>query len=218
MILCLVSALSMGFLWDENKPGADHKSTTWTQYTEALEELKKREVLTVGIIESLWQAVLNIFIFAWTPILQSTTTSQINPGMVFISFVLMIITGTKLYEVFNIYLKFNLFLSMSGAILVETISFCVVLTSGEFYISYIFLATINGICGFYQPVNSIIKAKLLKEKVRALLMNIFRIPLNIYVVSALVFLRNLNPDTVSKIIITLYIYIYRFAFYASLCS
>lgn len=200
MSLCVISALSMAFLWDENKPGADNASNAWVQCKEALNEFKKRDVLTIGIIESLWQAVLNIFIFAWTPILQSTTTSNFNPGMVFISFVLMIIMGTKLYEVFGIYLKTNLFLSLAMSILIEIIAFGVVLFSDNFLVSYIFLSVINGICGFFQPVNSIIKAKLLKEKVRALLMSIFRIPLNIYVVSALVFMKNLNPNTVRLII------------------
>lgn len=197
MLLCAFSAISISLLWDENRPASDHSATSWSQYQDAFNELKKREVLTVGIVESLWQATLNIFIFAWTPILQSTTTQEFNPGMVFVSFVLMIISGTKFYEVFNIYLKFNLFVSLAGCILVELIGFIIVLSTKSFMLTYILLAVINGICGFYQPVNSIIKAKLLKEKVRALLMNIFRIPLNLYVVSALVFLKNLNPDTVS---------------------
>lgn len=196
MILCLISAISIAFLWDENKPASESKSN-WSQYIEAFEELKKRDVLTVGIMESLWQAVLNIFIFAWTPILQNATNMPFNPGMVFISFVLMIIAGTKLYEVFSIYLKFDLYLSLAGSILIEIIAFTVVLYSDNFLVSYIALSIVNGICGFYQPVNSIIKAKILKEKVRALLMNIFRIPLNLYVVFALSFMKNLNPETVS---------------------
>ena len=194
--LCVVSAMTIFLLWDENMPAADAKSTSWSQFSEAFNELARRDVLTIGIAESLWQAVLNIFIFAWTPILQSKTSLAFNPGMVFITFVLLIITFTKIYEVFNIYLKFNLFLSLSFSLIVEIFAFSYVTMSDDFYSSYIMLGIINGICGYYQPVNSIIKAKILKEKVRALLMSIFRIPLNLYVVCALSFMKNLNPETV----------------------
>ena len=199
--LCLVSGISIAILWDENKPaGQSQNTSTLNQFSEAFEELKKREVLTVGIMESFWQAVLNIFIFAWTPILQHTTTEKFNPGMVFITFVMLIIAGTKVYELVCIYLKGNLYLSLASGILVELIAFSVILVfPNNFMITYISLGIINGMCGYYQPINSIIKAKIIKEKVRALMMNIFRIPLNLYVVSALLFLKNLDPTTVSLI-------------------
>ncbi len=195
--LCLVSGISITFLWDENRPGQNQNSTTLNQFSEAFEELKKREVLTVGIMESFWQAVLNIFIFAWTPILQHTTTEKFNPGMVFITFVMLIIAGTKVYELVCIYLKSNLYISLASGILVELIAFTIILmVPNNFMLTYICLGIINGMCGYYQPINSIIKAKIIKEKVRALMMNIFRIPLNLYVVSALLFLKNLDPKTV----------------------
>ncbi len=58
----------------------------------------------------------------------------------------------------------------------------------------------KGCFGFYNPLNSIIKTKILEEKFRALLMNIFRIPLNIYVVVVLLFLKYLDPFTVNLLI------------------
>ena len=63
----------------------------------------------------------------------------------------------------------------------------------------LYLALFNGLTGFYNPLNSIIKSNILVEKYRALLMNLFRIPLNTYVIVVLLTLRYMNPFTVALI-------------------
>lgn len=197
MCLCFTSALIIGFTWDENKPATEHKDSLWDMYSSAFGELKKREILTIGIVESLFQAVLNIFIFAWTPILQRTLNSSFNPGMIFICFVLMIILGTKLYEITIIHMKSNLYLNLTISLLVETLLFCYVYIQDSFLHRMVSCAIINGICGFYLPANSIIKAKILPEKYRSTLMSIFRIPLNFYVIAVLLYIKNMDPFNVS---------------------
>lgn len=197
IIFSFLSMIIIGLSWDENKPGDDKKHNTLYLYKAAFKELKKREIITVGIMESLWSAVLHIFIFAWTPILQSSTDYSFNPGMIFFCFVLLIICGTKLYEVFIIHLKTNPYISLFACLLIEIMSFFIIYMVENFTVRFLMCTVINGICGFYQPVNSIIKAKILKENVRALLMNMFRVPLNIYVVSILVLLKQLETGIVS---------------------
>ena len=69
-------------------------------YAIAISLLKNREVFSVGLMESIFNGVLNIYLFAWTPILQnSVRNSEINVGIIFNCFVLSMITGTMLYEV-----------------------------------------------------------------------------------------------------------------------
>jgi hypothetical protein len=63
--------------------------------------LKKREVLSVGIMESLFLGTNTIFLFAWTPILQSSATGDINVGIIFVCFIMSMIIGTMLFEVTN---------------------------------------------------------------------------------------------------------------------
>ena len=63
----------------------------------------------------------------------------------------------------------------------------------------IFLALFNGLTGFYNPLNSIVKSNILEEKYRALLMNLFRVPLNTYVIIVLLTLRYMNSFTVALI-------------------
>jgi len=50
-------------------------------------------------MESLYQGCLIIFLFAWTPILQNSTTESINFGFVFIGYVIFIMIGSKIFEV-----------------------------------------------------------------------------------------------------------------------
>jgi hypothetical protein len=72
--------------------------------TESIQELKQRDVLSIGLIESIYQAVFNVYLFIWTPILQISKLnlnedSNINVGFIYICFVLMLIIGAKFFEV-----------------------------------------------------------------------------------------------------------------------
>ena len=105
-IVVSISFASVAFfiillLWEENKPNESGKVHIARSFCEALQELKKREVLTVGVMESLFLAVYSIFLFAWTPILANTASGEINVGIIFICFVMSMITGTLLFEVIH---------------------------------------------------------------------------------------------------------------------
>ena len=76
-------------------------------YSEAFKELGKREVLTVGMCESLTNGVQSLFLFLWTPILLASTPTQVNIGFVFLCIVSSIFCGTKVFEISIIYLKLN---------------------------------------------------------------------------------------------------------------
>ena len=192
-------SIAIALLWDENKPMANSKISTYTQFADACNELKKREVLSVGLIESIVMAVLNIFLFSWTPILKESTTSGINVGFIFTCMVLTMIVGTKTYEVVILQLGCGDYVSISASLVIECALFLLVFFTDSFRTRLIALSCINGIQGFYNPLNSIIKSKILPEKHRALLMNIFRIPLNLYVIIVLLTLRYMNPFHVALI-------------------
>ena len=134
-----------------------------------------------------------------TPILKNSTPGGINVGFIFTCMVLTMIVGTKTYEVTILHLGCDYYMSIAVSLLIEALLFFIVYCKESFFIRLISLALINGFQGFYNPVNSIIKSKILIEKYRALLMNIFRIPLNLYVIIVLFTLRYMNPFTVALI-------------------
>jgi hypothetical protein len=188
----LFGMISTQLLWDENRPNSDSTRSKGT-FTGALQELKKREVLCIGIIESTYQAVVNIYLFSWTPILQNSSDTGINVGFIFTCFVITLILGTHIFEIFMIYLHADYYKSITTALLSLSGIFFMVYYIDSFYVRFILLAAVNGTSGFMNPLMSIIKSRILVEKYRALLMSIFRVPLNAYVIIVLLSIRYMNP-------------------------
>jgi hypothetical protein len=113
-------------------------------YNLAYQELKKREVLTVGLVEGLFHGVIQIYLFAWTPILQlSSVNRDMNVGLVSICIVFMLIIGTLIYEIIIIQFNCNLYLGLSFALLSQCIFFLFVYFVDSFTIRLIFLSMIN---------------------------------------------------------------------------
>ena len=189
-------------LWDENAPAKNKKNNVWGQFKEAGKELKKVDVLCIGLMEGLAMAILNIYLFSWTPILKLSTKGNMNAGFIYTCMVLVMIIGTKSYEILIVIFNLDYYFSLTGCLFIESLLFFLVYFKNNFTFRLIFLSMINGTTGFYSPLNSTIKSKILIEKYRALLMNIFRIPLNIYVIVVLLTLRYMYPFTV--VIITAY--------------
>jgi hypothetical protein len=162
-----------------------------------MNELKKREILSIGLIEGLFLGVHAIFVFAWTPILQiSTNDGAINLGAISICFVVMVINFTIVYEIFVLFYGINLYISLSSVIFLESLFFALIYYVDSFFVRLVLLSFVNGFLGLVLPVNSIIKSNILNERNRALLMNIFRVPLNFYVVASLLILQFIEPLTV----------------------
>jgi hypothetical protein len=193
--------VSLFSLWGENKSPENLLKGMGKSFLEAFSELKKREVLSMGLIESLFQAVINIYLFIWTPILQNSTDKEINVGFIFTCFVIALILGTTLFEIFLIYLRCGYYISIAISLFTELTLFFLIYYIENFLLRMILLAGINGISGFVNPLNSIIKSRILIEEHRATLMSIFRIPLNLYVIIVLISLRYMNPFMVSTSII-----------------
>ena len=186
-------------LWDENAPLANRRENTWEQFKEASKELKKVNVLCIGLIEGIAMGILNIYLFSWTPILKQSTPGGMNVGFIYTSMVLTMIVGTKSYEVLIVYCNFDYYMSITGCLFIQGVLLFLTYYIDNFLARMLFLALFNGLTGFYNPLNSIVKSNILVDEYRALLMNLFRIPLNIYVIIVLLTLRYMNPFTVALI-------------------
>ena len=168
-------------------------------FTEALKELKKPDVLCIGLIESLYQGVLNIFLFAWQPLLESSIDKPINPGFIFTCFVISLILGAGLFEIFTIYVKTNYYKLIVNLLFYVLLLFLSIFFIENFMLRFILCAFYNGSTSFFNSLLSIIKSQILVEKHRALLMNIFRIPLNVYVITVFILVKYISTVTVNFI-------------------
>jgi hypothetical protein len=193
----LLSLLVIAKNWKEN--ALSKSETIMAQMKGALREFKKGEVLGIGLIEGIVMACLNIFLFSWTPILKQSTSGGMNPGFIFTSMVLTMIVGTKICKLLIVYLYCDYFISITGCLFLQGIFLILTYYKDSFLERLIFLCAFDGLIGFYNPVNSVLKSKILVEKYRALLMNLFRVPLNIYVIIVLLTIRYINSFTVALI-------------------
>ena len=198
-MLELLASIVIAVLWDENKPLEKSTDSFWAQLQDACKELKKVNVLCIGLIEGIALAVLNIYLFSWTPILKQSTPGGMNVGFIYTSMVLTMIVGTKSYEVLINYCHFDYYISITGCVFIQGVLLYITYIDSSFLHRMLYLALFNGLTGFYNPLNSIIKSNILVEQYRALLMNLFRIPLNTYVIIVLLTLRYMNPFTVALI-------------------
>jgi len=197
--LTVLASILIWILWDENG-SLIAKEKTWIQYKEASKEFKKPEVLCIGLIEGIANACLNIYLFSWTPILKRSTPGGMNVGFIFTCMLLTMISGTKMFQLLIGTLDFDNYMSIAGCVIIQGILMFLTYAINGFLPRLIFLSLFNGVTGFYNPLNSIIKASILIEKYRALLMNLFRVPLNFYVIIVLLTLRLMNPFTVALIV------------------
>ena len=199
IILSVLAIIYIGIFWKENELQVTKTESVWEQLDGAFNELKKMDVLCIGLIEGIAMACLNIYLFSWTPILKQSTPGGMNVGFIFTSMVLTMIVGTKSYEVLIVYLKLDYYMSIAGCMFFQGLLLFLTYYIEGFLCRMIFLALFNGLTGFYNPLNSIIKSNILVEKYRALLMNLFRVPLNTYVIVVLLTLRYMNSFTVALI-------------------
>ena len=195
----LLSLLVVSLSWNENELTISKKETIMEQIRGALGEFKKGEVLGIGLIEGIVFACLNMFLFSWTPILKQSTSGGMNPGFIFTSMVLMMIVGTKFCKLLIVYFYCDYFMSITGCLFFQGLFLFLTYYRDSFLERLIFLCLFDGLIGFYNPVNSVLKSIILVEKYRALLMNLFRVPLNIYVIIVLLTIRYINSFTVALI-------------------
>ena len=185
IILSFLSLIAIAIYWKENALNITKTQPIISQIKEATREFKKVDVLCIGLIEGITLASLNIFLFSWTPILKQSTEKGMNPGFVFTSMVLTMIVGTKFCTLLIVHLTCDHYMSITGCLLFQGIFLFLTYYKNSFLARLIFLCFFDGLIGFYSPLNSIIKSNILIEKYRAFLMNLFRVPLNIYVIIVL---------------------------------
>lgn len=145
VVLSFLGFLVIHFFWNENKPNSSNTNPDYyNSFKEALKELNKRDVLTVGIIESIWQACLSLFIFIWTPIMQlSHPEGHMNVGFIFFCFVLVMVSGTSVFELLVINIKARYYLCMSIALLAELVASFTIYYVESFQVRLIAFAIIN---------------------------------------------------------------------------
>lgn len=143
MSFSAIAFVSIFFLWDENKPNSSGNEQSDTTYKDVIKELKKPEVLSVGLIESFFQATLTLFVFVWTPLLQGVVDGPINIGLISICFVVMLIAGTSIYDILIVKFKLDSYIGLMLVLLANFTFFITIYFSNSFMLRLIVLSFIE---------------------------------------------------------------------------
>ncbi|MCL4134072.1 UNVERIFIED_CONTAM: hypothetical protein GTU68_064435 [Idotea baltica] len=179
--------------------------------------LFSENILYLGIIQSLFEANMYIFVFQWTPILE-----PVHPplGIVFACFMVCIMIGSSLYSILlsKKYTSESLLLiSVSMCIVAMVICIFSTLKGKEhIYISFASFLILEVAVGIYFPAIGYLRSQVIPEDLRAGIMNWFRLPTNTITCAALLLLHNDTLISSTQAMFTICAIMMLFAFFCNL--
>lgn len=175
----MFAGIMMSTHWNENYSG--HKVRFRKLCYEGLKHtLTNEKVFLIGAIESLYESVIYIIIFLWTPVL---VPGQPSLGIVFSSFMVCILIGSDLYHIGsskNVPVTNLLLTSVVVALFANIL--CVISTNPARHnpsLSFISFLLFQLGVGLYFPAMGFLRNAIIPENHRMSIMNWFRIPLNL---------------------------------------
>nr|XP_006822017.1 PREDICTED: molybdate-anion transporter-like [Saccoglossus kowalevskii] len=175
----MASGTIVYFTWTENY-GTKQAKLCKGCFDGLRDIVQSRRVLLIGIIQSLYESVMYIFVFLWTPILDSEGPPL---GVIFSSFMICIMLGSSVFKILNAkrYPMFTI-LNISLALGLISMIICVGSSHPKYFspsCSYIAFLILEFGCGMYFPAMGFLRSLILPEAHRAGIMNWFRVPLNL---------------------------------------
>jgi len=183
--LSIVGLLVM-LTWSENYGDSriELKATFQNAWKAAVSD---KAVLSLGLGQSAFEGAMYTFVFMWTPALATEETKDTLPyGTIFAAFMACCMLGSSIFtELLNlgwkveripVLIHFMAIASMGAVAFMSTNSSVVYLAFLAFEIS----------CGIFFPTYGTLRSEYIPEANRAGIMNLFRIPLNAFVVIVLV--------------------------------
>jgi len=200
-VVALLPLMACGVLvvktWEENY--GNRKSDFRGSCVEGLKIIfNDEQVLLLGTVQSLLESCMYIFVFLWTPVLDTGTTPL---GMVFSCFMVCIMVGSAIFSIManrgyseaNILKHVLIMISVSMAICCYTAR----PNASQFdtIVSFLAFLVLEVAIGMYFPAISYLRSQVIPESHRANVMNWFRVPMNIITCGALLCL---HVEAISK--------------------
>ena len=175
--------------WGENYGSRSDSSGSETENFSAIKNglkavIGNEQILLCGLICSLFEGSMYAFVFMWTPALQADGGSEELPfGLIFATFMVCCMAGSS---VFGFYVKIMKVreIGVKTFVLAAAALFVPVLTSDTTLVFLSFLV-FEFTVGLYFPTMGTLKSSIVPEKMRSTIYNIYRIPLNVIVLTVL---------------------------------
>jgi len=183
--------------WEENY--GNRKSDFTGSCMEGLRIIFKDEkILLLGCVQSLLESCMYIFVFLWTPVLDTGATPL---GMVFSCFMVCIMVGSALFSILSQRgLSEATILKNCLLMIATTMAICCVTTRPgasniDTVVSFLAFLLLEIAIGMYFPAISYLRSQVIPESHRANVMNWFRVPMNVITCGALLCL---HVDAISN--------------------
>jgi len=194
LVVCGVLVINT---WQENF--GDRKNNFSGSCIEGLRIIfRDSQVLLLGSCQSLLESCMYIFVFLWTPVLDTGNTPL---GMVFSCFMVCIMVGSALFSILNNrgFSEAHI-LKMCLMIMSASMAICCVTarpgaTPTDTIISFLAFLLLEVAIGMYFPAISYLRSQVIPESHRANVMNWFRVPMNVMTCGALLCL---HVETISQ--------------------
>lgn len=177
----LLGAALIARNWEENY---GERSMNWSgSCAEGFSTIMKNPIiLSLGLVQSLFESNMYIFVFLWTPVLDDAHPPL---GLTFSSFMVAIMIGSSLYSI----------LLNRGERPEQILKYCVIIMGLSFFIcavssapgmpsewklvTYWAFILLEISVGLYFPCIGRLRGETIPDNLRANIMNWFRVPMNI---------------------------------------
>jgi len=192
LVLC---GMCCAALWEENygdqgddqKSGDDNRQSAWydglrNAYTVTI---RSRDILLCGIISSLFEGSMYIFVFMWTPALKNLSKegTDIPFGLIFSTFMVSCMAGSSLFSILVARIKVE---AMAvGVFAASALAMTLVALGSSDVMLYVGMLIFEMCVGMYFPIMGTMKGSIVPEDKRAAIYNLYRIPLNCIVLFSL---------------------------------
>uniref|UniRef100_A0A7S0F0G8 Molybdate-anion transporter n=1 Tax=Hanusia phi TaxID=3032 RepID=A0A7S0F0G8_9CRYP len=203
IVFLIAASITISWKWQENKGDSgmggmvlpSGKNDDRNKLKVALERMRRDpKIAVLGMIQSLFEGAMYIFVFMWTPKLEGFF-KPLPHGRVFGCFMACMMLGSSSLKYLSSWqppVKYLRELYVISGIMMAIPALG--LQEGYSTVSCFFI--FEWCCGLYFPSIGIVKSKYVPEEVRATIYNIFRIPLNVIVVAVLANLGSISDNFV----------------------
>ncbi|KAI9338822.1 hypothetical protein BDR26DRAFT_803484 [Obelidium mucronatum] len=173
--------------WNENY-GESADPSDFASLIDAFHVVRNSYVMfATGMIQSLFEASLYIFVFMWPPALEAVSAKDtaVPYGIIFAAFMVSTMLGSVTFR-FLTSQKWMAESILTLSLILGAISFALfILFQHNELMLYLAFNLYEVTLGIYFPVMGIVRSQYIPESVRSSIMNLFRMPLNLIVVLVL---------------------------------
>lgn len=153
--------------------------------------VQNKDILTCGMISSMFEGSMYVFVFMWTPTLKNLTEgdAELPFGLIFSTFMVSCMIGSSLFSI----LIDNHRPEHIAVFVFATSTLCmgVINMTNSDTIAFISMLIFELCVGMYFPIMGTLKSNIVPESQRSAIYNLYRVPLNFIVLVCL--LTDLTP-------------------------